>query len=401
MLETGVALNVSFEEAVGSSMPKIGAYNSSIPANVLDKVGVLIMVLDIDGRIVYFNHACERASGYKFSEVKGRCLCELLVRQEDMDELKRLFNNILSGRVSEPVIYEYYWVSKSGSERLIAWSNVELSKDNSSELFIISTGIDVTDINLKNQLLVQQSKMACMGEMIGMITHQWVQPLNAIGLSVQDLQDAYACGEIDEKYIKGFVDMAIGQVNFMSDTISDFKNFYVPSKKKILFNVKNTLEELISMFIRIFNGYGIDIYVTAEKDTKLFTEGYPNEFKQVILNILNNSKDAIISKRGKGIKIRGQIEINICNDKKRDKMIVSVRDNGGGILDNVIGNIFEPYFTTKGKEGTGVGLYMSKTIVETNMGGSLTVRNYGGGAEFTISLNIVGGSGVNPTGQTH
>ncbi|MBF0458830.1 MAG: PAS domain S-box protein [Nitrospirae bacterium] len=388
MLETGLDLNVDLNEV--GAMSKVGAYSYGIQTDVLDKVGVLIMVLDVNGNIVYFNRACERASGYKFREVRGKCLCELLVRKGDMKELTKLFNGILSGRFSEPVIYEYYWVSRTGEERLIAWSNVELSEDNGSELFIISTGIDVTDIKLKNQLLVQQSKMASMGEMIGMIAHQWRQPLNAIGLSVQDLKDAYEFGEIDRKYVEGFVDTAMEQVNYMANTISDFKNFYTPSKEKEPFDVKSITEEFVSMFINVFNRHSIDISVIAEQDTVLITEGYPNEFKQVVLNVINNSQDAIISKRANGTKARGLIEIHISNNESKDKIIISVRDNGGGIPEHIIEKIFEPYFTTKGKAGTGVGLYMSKTIIESNMGGSLTVRNHNGGAEVSISLDVGG-----------
>lgn len=389
MLGTDIELNVSLNGT--GAMAKTGAYSYRIQTDVLDKIGVLIMVLDVNGNIVYFNRACEKASGYKFREVEGRCLCELLVREGDMKELAKLFNSILSGRFSEPVTYEYYWVSKTGEERLIAWSNVELSEDNGSELFIISTGIDVTDIKLKNQLLVQQAKMASMGEMIGLIAHQWRQSLNAIGLSVQDLRDAYKFGEIDRKYIDGFVDTAMKQVNYMSNTISDFKNFYMPSKEKALFDVKTITEEFVSMFINVFNRHSIDISVIAEQDTVLITEGYPNEFKQVVLNVLNNAQDAIISKRVNGTQACGLIEITICNNDKRDKVIISVRDNGGGIPEHIIEKIFEPYFTTKGKAGTGVGLYMSKTIIESNMGGSLTVSNYNGGAEVTISLDVTGG----------
>ncbi|MBF0318862.1 MAG: PAS domain S-box protein, partial [Nitrospirae bacterium] len=237
------------------------------------------------------------------------------------------------------------------------------------------------------QMLIQQSKMAAMGEMIGLIAHQWRQPINAIGMTVQDIQEAYDYGELDDKYIKDIVAKTMEQIFFMSKTIDDFRNFFKPSKEKVRFDIKTTIEELTSMFEQMFKKSEVDISIRAVPDTILLTDGYPNEFKQVMLNILNNAKDAIALKRETG-DTPGLIEINIGNNEERDTVIVSIRDNGGGIPENVIGKIFEPYYTTKGEKGTGIGLYMSKTIIETNMGGSLTVRNVDGGAEFIITLDI-------------
>ncbi|MBF0458142.1 MAG: response regulator [Nitrospirae bacterium] len=242
----------------------------------------------------------------------------------------------------------------------------------------------------QEQMLIQQSKMAAMGEMVGLIAHQWRQPLNAIGLNVQDLRDAYNHGELNENSIKDIVDTTMGQVSFMSKTIDDFRNFFKPSKKKKQFDVKTAIEELLSMFEQLFRTSDVSISVRTGQDTILSTQGYPNEFKQVILNILNNSKDAITSKKDTHTRAYGLIEITIRNNAERDKIIISIRDNGGGIPEQVIARIFEPYYTTKGETGTGIGLYMSKTIIETNMGGSLTVRNVDDGAEFVIILDITG-----------
>ncbi|MBF0458519.1 MAG: HAMP domain-containing histidine kinase [Nitrospirae bacterium] len=142
------------------------------------------------------------------------------------------------------------------------------------------------------------------------------------------------------------------------------------------------------MFEQMFKKSDVGISLKTGPETILFADGYPNEFKQVLLNILNNAKDAIISNIETDSKIQGLIEINICNDEQRDKIMISIGDNGGGIPEHLIAKIFEPYYTTKGEHGTGIGLYMSKTIIETNMGGSLTVRNVDGGAEFMVSLGV-------------
>ncbi|MBF0519298.1 MAG: hypothetical protein HQK92_06200 [Nitrospirae bacterium] len=241
----------------------------------------------------------------------------------------------------------------------------------------------------QEQLLIQQSKLASMGEMIGLITHQWRQPLNAIALNVQDLKDSYEYGELDEKYMNNSFVVTMNQIEFMTKTLEDFKNFLIPSKKKVQFDIKSNIEELILLFEHVFKKTDIDISINIVQGTVLLTEGYPNEFKQVLLNILINSKDAIISRRFTETELHGLIEINIGNNTEKDRIIVSIKDNGGGIADHIIDKIFDRYYTTKEKEGTGVGLYMSKTIIETNMGGSLTVRNIDGKAEFLITLGLI------------
>ncbi|MBF0336764.1 MAG: PocR ligand-binding domain-containing protein [Nitrospirae bacterium] len=242
---------------------------------------------------------------------------------------------------------------------------------------------------MQEQMLIQQSKMASMGEMIGLIAHQWKQPLSAIAIIVQDLRDAYGFGELDKNYIDSTIESTMGQVTFMGKTIDDFRNFFKPSKQKVAFDVKNAIDELISMFSPIFTRNNIKVNIKVTSVLSLIANGYPNEFKQVILNILNNSKDAIISGAATGTSVQGQIELEIARPLERQgQIVISIRDNGGGIPADVKGRIFEPYFTTKGSEGTGIGLYMSKTIIEANMGGSLTVKNIPGGAEFTISLTV-------------
>ncbi|MBF0463851.1 MAG: PAS domain-containing protein [Nitrospirae bacterium] len=240
----------------------------------------------------------------------------------------------------------------------------------------------------KEQLLIQQSKMASMGEMIGLIAHQWRQPLNALALNVNDVKDAYTFGELDARYIEESVSASLQQIEFMSKTIDDFRNFFIPAKKKVHFYVNTAIEELLSMFLQIFNKSHIDIFIKAEQGTALLTDGYPNEFKQVLLNILNNSKDAIISKKRTDTQLQGKIEISIGNNEDNSEIIVSIKDNGGGIPDDVIGKIFDSYFSTKGSEGTGVGLYMSKTIIEEKMHGKISVSNIEDGAQFIIQLPV-------------
>ncbi|MBF0565715.1 MAG: PAS domain-containing protein [Nitrospirae bacterium] len=251
----------------------------------------------------------------------------------------------------------------------------------------------------KEQILIQQSKMAALGEMINSIAHQWKQPLTAVSVIIQDMQDAFNYGELDKTYIDEIVKNVILQVNFMSKTIDDFRSFLKPSKEKVGFDVKEAINEILSMFEVMLGKANVTVFFeNAATSETYMINGYPNEFKHVILNMINNSKDAILSRRGKessgvessgvdssGTGSYGKIRINLL--KRDGRIVITLSDDGGGIPAEVIDKIFEPYFTTKSEEkGTGIGLYMSKTIIENNMGGVLTVRNAGDGAEFTIEI---------------
>ncbi|HIC10152.1 MAG TPA: PAS domain-containing sensor histidine kinase [Campylobacterales bacterium] len=236
----------------------------------------------------------------------------------------------------------------------------------------------------KDQLLIQQSKLAAMGDMLGNIAHQWRQPLNTLALAIQDIEEAYIWGELDEKYIQDFTKLAMENISFMSKTIDDFRNFFKPSKQKEPFKLRDAVEEILQIVSAQLKNKNIKISVTGENYTVM---GYPNEFKQVILNLTNNAKDAILSNRTDG---QGEIKISILPTSEEEYREVRVEDNGGGVPEEIKDKIFEPYFTTKeGNKGTGIGLYMSKTIIEDNMKGRLELRNKEDGAVFSIFIPCV------------
>lgn len=233
----------------------------------------------------------------------------------------------------------------------------------------------------KEKMLVHQSKLAELGDMIGAITHQWSQPLNVISILAQKIKLDYDSGCLNEEYVDKFSDDLLNQVDFMVKTIGDFKNFFKPDKDIKEFNIKTSINTVIAILQSQFNMYGIEVSLKGEE---LSTIGYQNEFKQVILNLLTNAKDAIISAREKRC-FDGLIDINVYEMK--GYVFVDVIDNGGGIPADVIKRIFEPYFTTKDSKGTGIGLYISKVIVEEHMKGELSVENENTGAKFTIKLS--------------
>ncbi|MCG6552714.1 MAG: response regulator [Candidatus Magnetominusculus sp. LBB02] len=237
----------------------------------------------------------------------------------------------------------------------------------------------------KEQLLVQQSKMAEMGGMINAIAHQWKQPLNVISAMAQDLDDAFDYGQMDKEYLVSVRDTILKQVEFMTRTVDDFCGFLRPSKDKITFDIKKSIEEIVMMFSPYFRKSDISLNVILIEEN-VSAIGYPNEFKQVILNLINNAKDAIELTRGKtGHPADGRIDIGVT--KEGGHLRVFVADNGGGIAEDIIDRIFEPYFTTKElHKSMGIGLYMSRTIIENHMGWRLTAANAGDGAEFVIEI---------------
>jgi PAS domain S-box-containing protein len=231
----------------------------------------------------------------------------------------------------------------------------------------------------KEQMLIQQSRLAAMGEMIGNIAHQWRQPLNNLGLIVQQLPLFYKFGELTKESLDENVMQSMNIIQHMSKTIDDFRNYFRPDKEKVEFKVRETIDNALSLIKDSFKNQQIIIDVIAKNDPIIY--GYRNEFAQVLLNILNNARD-ILTERATA---NPKVTITIFSEGSR--AVVTISDNAGGIPEEIMGKIFDPYFTTKGpQEGTGVGLFMSKTIIEKNMGGKLTGRNITDGAEFRIEV---------------
>jgi signal transduction histidine kinase len=235
------------------------------------------------------------------------------------------------------------------------------------------------ELRVKEQLLIHQSRMAAMGEMLGNIAHQWRQPLNLLGLKIQELGLSYKMGQFSKELLEENVAKVMEILRHLSRTIDDFRTFSTPDKQKVPFRVEEVIEKTVSLIGENFRGQGIEIETRSEGEPVI--EGYPNEYAQVLLNILMNARDALQERRT----AEGRIVIRCFSEG--GKSVVTITDNAGGIEEAVLDKIFDAYFTTKelGK-GTGVGLFMSKAIIEKNMGGHLTVRNSASGAEFRITI---------------
>ena len=235
---------------------------------------------------------------------------------------------------------------------------------------------------MERNFLIQQSKLSSMGEMMGAIAHQWRQPLNSLGLSIQDIAAAKQYGELDDAYLEKFKSDSMMTLKRLSKTIDDFRNFFKPSKEKIRFCIEEAIENTIGMVSAQLKNNSID--TVLEYGERHYFVGYENEFEQVVLNLLLNAKDAILESDHMD---NGHIVIAVVTAGGR--LLVTVGDNGGGIAEDILQRIFEPYFTTKEQgKGTGIGLYMSKEIIERHMDGKIFAGNKDDGALFTIELEI-------------
>jgi PAS domain S-box-containing protein len=231
----------------------------------------------------------------------------------------------------------------------------------------------------KDKMVFQQARLAAMGEMIGNIAHQWRQPLSELGIIIFSMKKSALQSnfeQLNEQYEHGK-----RVINGMSQTIEDFRNFFRPEKHKDIFFIKDAIHEIISILAGSLIRAKIHIRVQARKTIKVF--GYKNELSQAILNIINNAKDAF---KDTNIKKR----TIVMSVKKEDKFVyINIKDNAGGIDEAIIDKIFEPYFTTKHASlGTGLGLYIVKTIIENSMQGEITAENRDGGAFFTIKIPL-------------
>lgn len=261
--------------------------------------------------------------------------------------------------------------------------NIAIYTDGNQKLLFASLR-DITERTLlkiekakQEKILIQKSKMASMGEMIANIAHQWRQPLSQISGLFFDIDSAYTYKELNKKYLDERVNEANDLLEYMSKTIDDFRNFFNPNSKKEDFLIKDAVLNATKIVKSMLEINNIKLIVQVENDYKI--NGYKNEYSQAIMNIITNAKDILIERSIQNPCIKIYLEEN-------EKVVLCIEDNANGVNKDIIEKIFDPYFTTKYDYGTGIGLYMTKLIIEEKMNGSIKVININQGAKFSIEI---------------
>jgi len=359
------------------------------------------IITDADNKIIMLNNATEQIFGFDRKHILGKnpkifaSGIHDLIFYEDMWEMIRdtkswsgeIWNKRASGEIFPQQMSIKAISDNNGniSNYVAVMTDVSRYKEAERQLEEINKNLEniikdeIAKNRAKDALLIKQSRQAAMGEMIANIAHQWRQPLNSLALTIQDEKVAWEYGEVDKKYVDEMVKTSMGLINYMSKTIDDFRTFFRPDSEKTDFNLQNVVATVKNLISANLDSNGIDFIANIPEN--IILHGYKNELMQVLLNIINNAKDAIVENS-----IEKPI-IEILAYERDENCFIVIKDNGGGIANDIMDKIFDPYFTTKEQgKGTGIGLYMSKTIIEDNMQGNIYAENIKDGAMFTIVL---------------
>jgi PAS domain S-box-containing protein len=351
---------------------------------------VISSTTDLKGNITYASKAFCNISGYKEEELIGKS--HRIVRHKDMPSstFKDIWDTIKSGKVWAGRVKNatkdggYYWVyatieplfDNKGNIEGYAAVRIDITNSISLEVKIQE---EVEKNKIQNIAMIQQSKLAQMGEMISMIAHQWRQPLTAISATSGSMHLKAKIGKIDADTIIDLSNKISDYSQHLSSTINDFREFFKPKKEKNTTSFKQIIEGVLSIIESSISTKEIKIIQEYNCDSLFST--YSNEMKQVILSLLKNAEDALIETDTKN----PYIKINTYSDDTSH--ILEISDNAGGIPEDIIDKIFDPYFSTKlKKDGTGLGLYMGKIIIQEHCNGELLVENDEFGAKFSIRL---------------
>jgi len=335
-----------------------------------------IFYKDIEGKYIGCNDAFTKFIGKSKDEIIGKTMYDFFQDQIDFCDIhgeveKKLLNQ---EKVSDYVM-DYYI---NGTIQTIIVSKEFYLESENKVAGIVTILHDITELvkvqNEKKQhesFLIQQSKLAEIGEMINAIAHQWNEPLVEMSAIVQDLELQYKMFDITDNDMKTFVKDAMIQIQYMSKTLKDFRDFLKPSAKKSNFYIRDAFREVLNIVERQLKYSYLDFHIQYS-ETNLIVYGYKNEFMQVLITILNNAKDAILKVKENNRTYFGEINVDVS--AKEDIVEIAIVDNGCGIGDADSEHLFDPYYSTKEK-GNGLGLYMSRTLIEDKMNGKIYFKN--------------------------
>ena len=364
--------------------------------NSFDKY-VIASKTDIQGNITYVSQAAQDVTGYSSQELIGKTHKRL--RHQDMSEesYQDLWKTITLGKIWHGEIKNkkkdgsFFWIRSvitpdvDLNGNIVGFNSISENVTDRKAYQELSQTLEnriskeILKNNEQTNYLIQQSRLAQMGEMISMIAHQWRQPLSSISAISSTLSLDVMMQNYQEDFFKERLD-SIGELSqHLSSTIDDFRNFFKEDKEREEVNLKNTVHDCLQVMSSTLINKGIEISISIDND--ILIQSYANELKQVVLNVLKNAEDALLETAAKNPKI------SILGYKKDSFAYLEIEDNAGGVADAIMNKVFDPYFSTKTKkDGTGLGLYMSKTIIQEHCSGEITLTNSDKGALFIIKL---------------
>lgn len=296
-----------------------------------------------------------------------------LAIDESEEQYLREYSSIVATKLEEKVheLEEALELRTQAEEQLRRLNN-ELEERVASE---------VEKNSAKDRVMAHQARLVAMGEMLSNISHQWRQPLNNIALIIQNLLLEYENGALNLDSCRAYVTECMNLLTYSSRTIDNFRAFYQPDQIRKLFSLYPAVSDAIALIREELASHSIAIETANECDADLY--GYRNEFTQVIMSLIVNAKEALLLRQPPAPIVR------IACSQRDGKAVVTITDNGGGISSEIMDKIFDPYFTTKFmSQGAGMGLYISKMIIEKHMGGMISITSSAAGAKVTIELPL-------------
>ncbi len=380
-LKENILLKENFESRVKNATLKLEQQNIKLNESIdnfqdlLDTSMVMIAFHNEEGLMVEINKSAAIKFGYKNkADAIGKPAVNLLSKESipiAVEALKK--------KTAEPYELVLRRVDETEFPALVSAKYTILN----GQRVRMTTMMDLTEIKANEKLLQHQSKLAQMGEMISMIAHQWRQPLAAISATSIDLNIKAQLDKADKETIEKNTNEISKYTQHLSDTIDDFRNFFKPDKDKKLTNYNKLVRDTLSIVKSSLQSKNIALSIYLDCENEFYS--FENELKQVILNLIKNAEDALLE--NKIINPNIKISSYVVERDENIKFVLEVVDNAGGIPKEIMNNIFDPYFSTKmKKDGLGLGLYMSKIIVQDHCGGKLEVSNDKDGAIFKIIL---------------
>lgn len=347
-------------------------------SHAIEQSSSTVLITDTEGNIEYANPKFTQLTGYSLEEAIGKTPRILKSGKTSPEVYKELWNTIISGNE---------WLGELCNRKKnskLFWEYVSISPVKNSEGIItnfIAVKDDITEQKQKDRLFLQQTRQAQMGEMISMIAHQWRQPLTSIGAIAVKTRNRLVLNKMNKEMIIESMKKIQDHVNYLSHTINDFRTFFKPDKPKEPVRVRSIIYKCLGLLSKPLEINDVKVKIYYKYDREI--ESYPNELLQVFINILRNIINIV-----KDRKIENAI-VSIREYEKDGFIVIDITDNAGGISEDIKDNIFLPYFSTKEeKQGTGLGLYMCKTIIEEHCKGHITAQNIKSGAKFIIKLPI-------------